>query len=556
MDYKKAVKDKKEELDNLFKRMDEDRDLVNLSKFVLKDTAKKPKAIPNSISITLNDPAVFCSNIEASLNNSSEQVVVESDDKKMDTSYVEDAIKAAFRSADNRLSKSGRWPLNSFFDQQMCRRGRGAARCLFRMIEGELVADITPWDTRYFYYAIGVDGLLWAAYETTRAKDMILAEYPDAKVQGKEGVVLDIWGKDINEVYVDDVRISDQKNPFGYVPICIQMVPLGSMLADKDSQKYQGESIFFLIRDLLPELNRLVSIIQSLNVKALDNALQYKSKEGITATAPTHDDVTAPGAITPMDIGGGFEPMPYGEIRQSAYLLHQIIESRIQQGSISKFELGAFTQPMSAVALIEIGQGRDQIFLPRLGARGLLKTQLANMLIDQIIKTSESTISLGTRGHKADFQISKLQGEYEIVYKYFIKSPNVDIARFSMAAAAGNLIPDRAKRREILQREDPDEDERLLRWEEAERLSPVVKMFRVVKSLREEAERGDEDAEYEAELLEAEMETTFEQMLSGEKTQILKPGEEQKPQQMLPLLPQEQGAAQRGRQIIPQAEGK
>ncbi|MBA7699797.1 hypothetical protein ES703_108500 [subsurface metagenome] len=103
---------------------------------------------------------------------------------------------------------------------------------------------------------------------------------------------------------------------------------MGSMLADKESLQYQGESIFFLIRDLVPELNRLVSIIQSLNMKALDAAMLWKGPAGEGGKAPAYDQLTEPGTITTAAIGGGAEPVAYGELKRSAYLLHSMIESR------------------------------------------------------------------------------------------------------------------------------------------------------------------------------------------------------------------------------------
>ena len=155
MDYLKAVADKKKELTNLHERMDDDRDLVNLDKYVLKDI--NAQKIPNAVSITLNDPAVFAANVEASLSNSSEQVAVESSNRKIDTVEIEEFVRMSFATAENRLRRSGRFPLNPFLDQQMCRRGRGVLRILFRIEDGELVADITPWDSRYAYYAVGAD---------------------------------------------------------------------------------------------------------------------------------------------------------------------------------------------------------------------------------------------------------------------------------------------------------------------------------------------------------------------------------------------------------------
>jgi len=274
IDIKKAVEDKKTELSGLHSRMDTDRQLVELAKFVLKDV--EDHGVPNSVSVTLNDPAVFATNVEAALGKATEQVVVESEDKQLDTAYIEELVRASFISADKRLSKSGRFPLTPYIDQQMCRRGRGAAQCCFRIDKttGQLIPDIVYWDTRFVYYGMGPDGLAWAAYETERSRDSILAQYPKANVPEEGGTILNGWTPERNEVWLGDTdKIVDQKNPYGYVPVCMELVPMGSMLADKDSIANQGESIFFLIRDLVPELNRLVSIIQSLNMKALDNAL-------------------------------------------------------------------------------------------------------------------------------------------------------------------------------------------------------------------------------------------------------------------------------------------
>lgn len=536
--YWQDVIGKEGDCKELFKRMDDDRDLVNLASYVLKDV--RDKKLPNAVSVTLNDPAVFATNVESSLSGASEQVCVESEDKNVDTTYIEDLVRASLAEASALQIRKGKWALNPFLDQQACRRGRLAARCLFRVEKGILIPDITPWDTRYVTYHIGADGLKWAAYKATQSKDDIesqaWAQEIKFTISGKTAVVLDVWDAEKNEIWVDSKKVYAQANPYGYPPVVIQLVPLGSMLADKDSVKYQGESIFFLIRDLIPELNRLVSIIQSLNMKALDAALQWKSTAGQEATPPDHDELTKPGSTTAADMGGGAEPVPYGELRRSAWLLHSMIETRIQRGSLSNFDYGTFTQPMSAVALIQVGEGRDQVFLPRLGARGMLSQQLADMIIDQIIQSKESKVEIGTRGHKRSFNVSKLKAEFEIIFKYFVKSPKIDIARYQMAISAGNLIPDKAKRRDILLREDSEEDERQLRWEEAERLSPAVKIDRTIRALLEEADRGDKIARFEAELMSAEMGMSLKQLLAGETQQIPKPEEAQEPQPIMPLF--------------------
>ena len=557
IDYKKAVEDKKTELTGLHGRMDEDRKLVELGKYTLKDV--NDRAVPNSISVTLNDPAVFAVNVESSMGSAAEQVIVETEDKNLDTAYIEDCVKASLASADSLLAKRGRFSLNPFLNQQMCRRGRGAARCLFRMDTKTktLITDIVPWDTRFVYKGVDSDGNDWVAYEILKTKGEIASEAWAKKekfsIDDEEATVLDVWSTKKNLVWVNDKQEYEQSHPWGYVPVVYQVVPMGSMMADKESRVAEGESIFFLIRDLVPELNRLVSIIQSLNMKALDNALLWKSEEGTAMKLPSDfaENLRESGGVTPADIGGGAEPVFYGELKRSAYLLHSMISQRVRWGTMEVIGVGDLPGPLSAVALIEIGEGKDQVFLPRLGARGLLNQQLAEMIIDQIIQTGATSVEIGARGHKRTFDARKLLGEYEIAFKYFIKSPKIDVARFSMAAAAGNLIPEKAKRRDLLQREDPEEDERQLRWEEAERLSPAIKMNRTIQALLEVAKRGDKQAGFEAELMSAEMGVNLQQMLAGETTQQPKPETEDKPQPMVPMFGGGKGG---GRPAQPQAE--
>lgn len=516
-------KAKKKETSTLFTRMDEDKDLLYLSKYQMVDKHGKP--IPGIINITLNDCAVFAANVIAALGNASEQIVVESEDKKLDTHYIEDFQRAGFASANERLRKQIKPQLDLFVDEQTCIRGSGAARVLFREKNKVLIPDIMPMDTRYLVHETDNDGLSFTSYRMIRDKEDIESEYPEAKVSGEDGVVRDIWTPKENIVYVDDDKVKQEKNPRGYVPVCMQIVPLGSMLLDKDSFSHQGESIFFLIRDLIPELNRLVSIIQTMNLAALKGSKQFASKQGIDATLPDREDYEGMGGMVAVDIGGGISLVPIADIKRAAMLLHTMIETRIQRGSLSNLDLGIMgNQPWSAIALIEIGEGRDQIFLPRLGAKGLLKQDIAQMFTRQVIDIGHS-IELGTLGHKRTFEIGKLEGEYETTYKYFVKSPTIDAARYSLASVAERYMDLETILSTVLQVEDPKGVIRKRYYNMAEKVSPVILKTRIIKALIEE---GDEDSEYEAQLMSAEMGKTVEQIMAGEvpkEPEITKPSE-------------------------------
>jgi len=513
---------------DLFSRMDTDRNLVNLAKYELKDV--NGNKIPNSISITLNDPATFAWKVETYLNSAVEQVSVTAKNKRFDTAYIEEFIRACFTEADKMLTKKGLWPFNQFVDQQTCRRGRAAARVFFQVVDGKLIPDILPYDVRYSVYWYGVGGLDGWDYTITKSNDQIISEYPDTDVPAGDTDVSEILTRKAIITYIGN-KPKVQPHKLEYVPVCYQPVSLGSMLQDPDTRQYQGESIFFLIRDLLPELNRLVSIIQSINLKALDRALQLRiSKEQISSTMKlgTVDEVTAPGKVNGVPSDGGYDLMPIGKLEQDADRLRDMIERRVSD-AMSRFILQDPTTPKTATEIIANLQDRDLIIAPRLVTRALLKQQIAEMFISQVRVSGESTVTVDKR----QFDVAKLTGDYQIEYKYSFKDSQAEIARTSMAASVRGLLPDYKIRREILQREDPDEDEELLRWEEAERLSPLVKMDRTIRSLLKQADDGMPGAEQEAQVLAVQFFSMLRQALAG--TLPVPEAEPVKPSQ--PLVP-------------------
>ncbi len=532
-DYSKLYAQKETEEGELKKRQDEDKDLLYLKKYVMRDTGGHK--IPDIVNVTLNRPALFAATVESALGKTTEQRVVDSAVKDFDTAYVEAFLDVAFNSANERLIKLGEPNLNAHSDEQFCIRGRAAKRILFRLDEKDvLIPDIKSWDARYFRYAVGPDGLDWGGYKTYRQNDVIEAEYGEelkkyrVSLTGKASEVLDIWHTEGNEVSVSGRKIFEQEHTYGFTPIVFRIVSLGSMLADRDSLSHQGESIFFLIRGVIPELNRLISIMQTLNLKAVKPPIKQKIKG---KKAGDYEKIMRMAANTAMEPGDDIARIDYGDAQRSAQMAYGMIDKAIQEGSLSSFDLGTFTQPMSAIALIEIGEGRDQVFAPRLGARGMMNQQIADMIIEQVIQIG-GEVELGTKGHKRTFQTSKLKGEYETHYQYFVRSPKIDAGLYTLAAAAGDLIPEKAKRREILQRADPEGDERQLSWEEAGRLVPAVKMRRIVKDLK----AMDEDVE--AALVAMQVNASVDQVLAGEVSQIPKPEKEKEPKQVSPMFRQ------------------
>jgi len=373
-----------------------------------------------------------------------------------------------------------------------------------------MVPDIRPWDRRFTVYDEGDDGLSFAAYRTRRARAAILSEYPDAVFSGKTAEVVDYWNHEVNVIYVNGAKIIEQPNPYGFVPVCVQTVTLGSMMSDEDDLKYQGESIFFLIRQAVPELNRLISIMQTLNMIGIKPPKTWHS-QGAQQEPPEYTDVLAPGSITQAETGGGIGDINFGDLKNAAMYALQVIEGAITQGSMDVINVGDIPSGgLSAVALIEIGEGQDQIYLPRLAARGFLNQQIADMFLRQIIMSGESSVQLGTRGRARTFQVSQLQGEYEVEFNYYVTSPKLDVARYEIAQQAMALgMSKRDAWKDIIQHPEYEEILKNSSREEAELLSPQIKALRIIKDL---AESDDELDQISAEILATQLNISVDNM--------------------------------------------
>jgi len=552
MDYLQKVKDKEAERSELIERYKVDSGLLYLKKYVMMGPSGK-NTVPDVINVTLSIPGRYANDVISTLGTAKEQAIVESEDTNLDTTEIEEFRKAGFASANARLRLQDRWELNPWWDFHSSIRGSCGAKCLFQMVDGVLETDITQWDRRYVTHEMSAKGLKWAAYKMLKTKDDIesqswysdVADKDKLSIPSKGAEVLEVLDTEHIEIWVASKKIFEQPHTFGFTPVVLQKVVLGSMLADDDSLSHQGESIFFLLREAVPELNRLLSIMQTLNFTTLKPPAGWGSKEGQTQKLKDgfYDDVMAPGSITPHDIGGGVTDIKFGDAIRSTQLAYNILREAIQEATKAASSLAVIeSPPASGVRAMVAGESTDQLLSPRLGLKSRMNVGLADMFTKQVIQIGGS-VELGTEGHKRKFQTSKLSGQYEGYYKYTIKSAAVDAGRASLAAAYGDSIPKRAKLVEILQREDPDGDERQLRWEEIERLVPPIKMHRDIRALTEMAERGDKYAGLEAEIASRYMGVTLKQLLGGEMTPPA-PEKEDEPTQVLSLFGGQGGGRQ------------
>ena len=327
----------------------------------------------------------------------------------------------------------------------------------------------------------------------------------------KVNQVVTIWTPTDYLIYIKDQEVYKMPHDYKSPPVAIQAVPIGSMQGGNDSIKYRMESIFFLVREMIEEYNMCISVLQTLNIKAIKQALQQPIKAGQEPS--DYIDVAASGSITGTT-GGPIDVIPYGDAKNSMILALQEINKALNDGTLARITLGDLPGELSAVALLQVEQGQGQVFMPRLGNRGLLKEQAARIIIKQAIALG-SSIEIGSDGHKRTYKTSDLDGEYDITYMYANKSPDTEFARVRMAKEYENVLQEIDILTDVLKRDDPEGDLRGLNIQRAVKASPTLQKYVFLMALREEEERGNQKAADMANLLEMELNITIEQLEQG-----------------------------------------
>ncbi len=424
-----TVKDKDREFIDLQTRMDTDEKLYYLEPYVMKDPGGQ-KDTPDVINVTFNDPQVFANRAIAIKMGASMQPVVKGRDMKdKQTTLIEQFLTDMFISIDDYLFQSrglmGQYP---FYCEHIDIRGHIGARVFLREEGDKFIPNVLPIDMRYCSYERGIDGFLWVAPYYNRSKAMIKEEYK-VDITGASAVVRPVLTREEEIVYVADQEVKRWAHNLGYVPFVLGLASAGSTLQGIDSLKRTGESIYAPLRALFPELNRVASILQTLNMSAFAGGLQYASELGAEAEKP---DLPPFGlkTVVPVEKGGGYAPMPINDIKAATRLFYAILDARIQRASFSAVDYGNLTFPLSALAITRLTAHKNEILLPRIQGLAILYQQMAKMIIKQY-EEGGIKAELGEVGYKRTYDRSIFKGDYNIEYKFVIKSPDEDIANLA-----------------------------------------------------------------------------------------------------------------------------
>lgn len=456
-------------------RMDEDAQLAHQSEYKLRD--KYGREIPDVISVTTNEAAVFLNAIVAMIQESTWQTRVEGRISDKQCTKVEEFIDHLLRRADDNLLAQGKPQMFPFFANHICARGWVGARVLTRKTDdGGLMPEILPVDVRYLLFERGGYGLRWAAIKTERTPEQIMAEY-DIEVDS-EKTVIDYWDSEQELVFIEKDVVKRNKNPYGFVPFVVQPSSAGFMLWDDTYASAEGESIFALNRNLYEEFNRLVSIDQTLAMQAIMPSYEKQSKEFTNENTPYPNKI---GAVFDVMEGENYRLIERPDLNQASQVAHQNIAGGLQRGGINNIDLGNITFPTSAVWISEQTEIRNKLVAPRISALGVFYERIADMLIREFYNAGAVDSFVVNPSPSVEFKASDIPDPnlFKITMRLMSNNKKQEIANVTVASQARGLVSRETLIREVLAVQDPEMELSRLEAEDAEQLEPALKLFRM-----------------------------------------------------------------------------
>jgi len=503
INWEQTVKEKEAENSALNDRRKRDTELYRLTKFTLKDP--DGRSISRSRNITLNDPRTYADHVISTVKGAELTREIEGEQlKDKDASAIEQMLADYMSLADAEMAWLNiRGGLIGSAAGQVAIPGGVAWRSYPYVDKGKFHPGLIPWDINHVAYEVGRDGYSWASYRMKKSKAAINSEYPDANYTGKEGEVVDILTPDENIILIDGSEFKKAKHKFGYTPVIIELNDTSVFLRDEDYMEYEGEGIYASVRDLYTELNELASIFKTINFRAFQGSMLFETEDP-SQISPPMANVYGEREVIYVKIGEKVVPVPISDIKKSTLYLLNLIEARLQRGSLPATDYGNLAFTLSAVAIKALGEAKNSVLVPLLDTISRALKRLYVMIIEQWVigGFSDDEITAPKAGI--------LQSKYKIGIELSAISPVENIANYTVADAASRWMDDEQILSDIIHDPNPAETIQRKRSQDAEELSPRLKIWRKAKALLAEGE------ELEAAMLIGEIGLSLEQLKSGE----------------------------------------
>lgn len=521
MDTLTIIKNRMEELKPLHDRMDRTRDSVYNTEYLMETLDSKAgarKYLGNVINVKMPYAPIIANTIINDLMDAFRQTIVEGNIPATMQRMIEEFIDDNRDAANERLVNSP-WHASLFeiWSSHVCIRSFIGVRWASQIIDGKYHIDCLPLDMRYVAYEYGNDGLNWVNNRSFRSKSSLEIQYAKelkekgVSIQGKADVLIQVddwWSSEKKELYVGDKLLVEQKNPFGKPPFVIAAPATGFMLRDKGYVAHDSEDILFLIRDILDELNRTISIEQT---KAFETLRPPYVEPVEKVDAKPAGKVPVTGQVKKYKKGEEPQLLETPDVNRAFLTAREDLSKVLQMGGVNDIDLGNVSQTVSAVWITAQAGIRKKFSGPRLKTISQAEQALARLMIEQAknaveLEEGSPDIVVGGIGRKRTYTAEKLgdPDKYTIRYEFRSQSKTEEIANLAQFEAAPDL-PYEWRLEHILGADDPKGIIRMKDFEEAKRSDPVIGLSEMGISLAREAEQIEDEQEADLKKLQSMM---------------------------------------------------
>lgn len=467
----------------LRERHDKDMALFYLEKYVLLKPDSDQK-MPKSVSLTLNDPRTFGDRCLAILSADKRSFDITGVDPTIQK-QLEDAYKHWLYINDEQLERKQVEPLDDCIDFFDLFRGWIGGLVLMYQDENKFLPSITPVDPRWMTWEVGDRGLKQFSYRIRMDKEGAEEKFKRkfTAVSKKYVDLQCVW--DTKNYYVGVSQtslldgkidiISEKEHKLGICPGVIVSVPTQPMLISgsedySTSLSRQGESIYAPNRDVYPTINMVASILASMMQEAYVSAVVYEGrKEGL-------EESPGAGTYVQVDPGEKFSLWPVRDLNRATEYLFGILGSGKQRGSLSDINYGQISFELSALAVAQLKDDRDGIFVPRRRAKKTFYRRAFNVLRHQVINGGYMTDIEKDDAIEIDKSIFEKKCIINIDFNSV--SPEENISNFTIANQAQAIgLPLKKIFRNILHDEDPEGTLREAKLERAYKTVPLLELY-------------------------------------------------------------------------------
>jgi len=503
------VQDRVQALDLLYKRMDATEEMLYMKDFKLRDF-EDTHDLSNVINVTGNRAATYGHRVVENLASYKWQTVVEGNITQKEAATIEEFLDASLAQTNIFLSENSEDvpDLYTFWAKHICNRGRIGVHWMAWVEDGEYKIHCVPLDMRWTPYVKG----RWICPIYFRKKDDLEEELEGYEKRAKDGggdfqkvtlpttgeiEVRDFWNTKKNELWVTSKLVYSQKNSFGRLPFVTVVAPSGNMFRSKGFAEHEGEDIYFLVKKLDKELNRMLSIEQTIGMDIRYPAMT-QSRENFDSRPADH--VPETGEVGVVRKGEEFQLVPRGDLNKASQAARTDVLRMIDEGA--PMAPRAFLQPPSAVEVATEVELLNQLFQSRVTALQMGLSQLYRLMIEMAIiagKDAGNEIEMGSRRKRKHFRVVQLKDpeDYEISCRLMLKNTKLEIVNEARAMAMWGRAPTAYILRDVLMVQDPDAWMRELELEQARKADPALALFEMGMRYAEEAEsiENDEDAD-------------------------------------------------------------